>query len=169
MKAGRNAFLVVGMSGLLILAEIELGSGAIRVDGTEFQGAAQVALNGQPAGANAVVFTMGQPLVASGVQPGAPDQFKIGIGYEYNLGATSALTCHCPRQGDIDGSQSVDAVDLAIVIDVVFFGQTDSKDWTCFTSRSDFDGNEVPDAVDLALVIDHVFFGGAGPVDPCAP
>jgi len=77
--------------------------------------------------------------------------------------------CACPFQSDHDLSGTVDAADLATVIDIVFFGGADVTDPFCPRSRSDFDANGAADAGDLALLIDHVFFGGAGPADPCAP
>ncbi|MEW5873662.1 MAG: FG-GAP-like repeat-containing protein [Candidatus Zixiibacteriota bacterium] len=85
------------------------------------------------------------------------------------LGDGAVECCWCPHQGDVNGDGFVDAVDLAILIDIVFFGFLDVQDPCCPTSRADFDGNGVVDAVDLALLIDHVFFGGPGPVDPCEP
>jgi len=75
--------------------------------------------------------------------------------------------CICPWQADLDGSGAVDATDLAVVIDVVYFGANDPVDPLCVASRGDFDGNGQTDAVDLAALIDHVFFGGDGPAEPC--
>jgi len=75
--------------------------------------------------------------------------------------------CDCPFQADLDESGAVDAVDLALLIDIVFFGQIDLHDPGCTSSRSDFNADRAADAVDLAQLIDHVFFGGAGPTDPC--
>lgn len=75
--------------------------------------------------------------------------------------------CNCPSQADLDGSTFIDAVDLAVVIDIVFFGMADVQDPDCPATRSDFNDDRFADAVDLALLIDHVFFGGLGPVDPC--
>ncbi|MEW5873762.1 MAG: PKD domain-containing protein [Candidatus Zixiibacteriota bacterium] len=77
--------------------------------------------------------------------------------------------CDCPWQADLDGGGTVDAVDLAFVIDIVFFGGADIQDPDCPRSRADFNNDGVVDAVDLAELIDHVFFGGAGPADPCNP
>jgi hypothetical protein len=76
--------------------------------------------------------------------------------------------CVCDFQGDLDGSSAIDAVDLAVVIDIVFFGASDVQDVSCPRTRADFNNDGVSDAVDLALVIDHVFFGGPGPIDPCS-
>jgi len=75
--------------------------------------------------------------------------------------------CDCPFQGDLNGDGFVDAVDLAILIDVVFFGTLDVQDPCCPITRGDFNGDGFVDAVDLAIMIDYVFFGGSGPVNPC--
>jgi hypothetical protein len=77
--------------------------------------------------------------------------------------------CACAFQADMDGDGAVNAVDLAIEIDVVFFGAADVQDPSCLATRADFNADSTVDAVDLALLIDHVFFGGAGPADPCTP
>jgi len=84
-------------------------------------------------------------------------------------GVGDVCECLCPSQADLDGSAFVDAVDLAFLIDVVFFGAPDVQDPTCPRSRSDFNGDGISDAVDLAFLIDHIFFGGAGPENPCSP
>jgi hypothetical protein len=75
--------------------------------------------------------------------------------------------CFCPRQADFDNDDLVTAVDLAQMIDIVFFSGTDTQDPDCPRSRADFNCDSAADAVDLAQLIDHVFFGGAGPCDPC--
>jgi len=75
--------------------------------------------------------------------------------------------CSCPFQADLDGDTFINAVDLAIEIDIVFFSAADIQDPDCPTTRADFNADGVPDAVDLALLIDHVFFSGSGPVSPC--
>ncbi|MEW5873661.1 MAG: LamG-like jellyroll fold domain-containing protein [Candidatus Zixiibacteriota bacterium] len=77
--------------------------------------------------------------------------------------------CDCPFQGDLNGDGFVDAVDLAILIDIVFFGAPDVQDPCCPTTRGDFNGDGFVDATDLAFLIDYVFFGGIGPTDPCGP
>ncbi|MEW5875830.1 MAG: tandem-95 repeat protein [Candidatus Zixiibacteriota bacterium] len=76
--------------------------------------------------------------------------------------------CLCMFQADLDASGSVDATDLAIEIDIIFFGASDVQDGSCPRSRADFNADGVSDSVDLALLIDHVFFGGPGPNDPCS-
>jgi len=94
-----------------------------------------------------------------------PDQSDTnfnGIGDACEVGP-----CLCPFQGDINNDGFIDAVDLAMLIDIVFFGAVDPQDSTCPTTRGDFNGDGFADATDLAELIDHVFFGGAGPTDPC--
>jgi len=113
---------------------------------------------------------------------GAVDDLPIGMHYwrvRASGGAGSSgfsapdsflvlpIECFCTFEGDLNADGFIDATDLAIVIDIVFFGQTDVQDPACPLSRSDFNCDGFSDAVDLALLIDHVFFGGAGPCDPC--
>jgi hypothetical protein len=98
---------------------------------------------------------------AFGTDPGG----RVNSGSAYLFGSP----CLCPSPSDLDGSTFIDAVDLAMVIDIVFYGVADVHDTNCPGTRADFDASGFADAVDLALVIDHVFFGAAGPVDPCAP
>ncbi|MEW5874746.1 MAG: dockerin type I domain-containing protein [Candidatus Zixiibacteriota bacterium] len=85
----------------------------------------------------------------------------------FDRGTITVILCDCPYQSDLDSNGSVDAVDLAGEIDVVFFGEGDPQDPDCPATRSDFNADGTPDAVDLALLIDHVFFGGSGPISPC--
>jgi hypothetical protein len=65
--------------------------------------------------------------------------------------------------GDLNGDGFADAVDLAILIDVVFFGGSVPVPPD---ARADIDCNGVIDAVDLAILIDHVFFGEPAPACP---
>jgi len=83
-------------------------------------------------------------------------------------GSHCCISCDCPFQGDLDANTFIDAVDLAMVIDIVFFGAPDVMDPACPATRADFNADGFADAVDLAELIDHVFFGGAGPENPCA-
>lgn len=73
----------------------------------------------------------------------------------------------CPFQTDHNVDGFIDATDLAIEIDIVYFGATDTQDLGCPMTRADFNSDGFADSVDLALLIDHVFFGGSGPYDPC--
>lgn len=63
-----------------------------------------------------------------------------------------------PR-GDLDGNRLLDAVDLALLIDVVFFAGTEPNP----PALGDINCDSVSDAVDLAILIDHVFFAGDAP------
>lgn len=78
--------------------------------------------------------------------------------------------CDCRFHGDLDGSGGIEATDLAILIDWVFFSVgPPPSDPTCpHVDRGDFNCDGVDDAMDLALMIDHVNYGGPGPCDPCA-
>jgi len=72
--------------------------------------------------------------------------------------------CFCTTElTDHNHDYFVDATDLAVEIQIVFFGAPSEME--CFVSRADFEPNCVVDAVDLALMIDYVFFGGYGPGD----
>lgn len=84
-------------------------------------------------------------------------------------GIGDVCQCMCPFQADLNGNWVIDVVDVAIEIDVVYFGAPDFQDAACPTTRGDYNNDGVTDSADLALLIDHVFFGGPGPVDPCAP
>lgn len=75
--------------------------------------------------------------------------------------------CACPHQGDIDANGVPDAIDLNLLIDVLFFGGLDVQDPSCPVSRCDIDMSGYPDALDLNLYIDYLFFGGSPPPDPC--
>jgi hypothetical protein len=79
------------------------------------------------------------------------------------------VACDCPLQADLDGSGQWDAVDLNLLIDILFFNAPDVCDATCPLCRSDLDCSGSADAVDLNLMIDLLFFNGPPPCDPCAP
>lgn len=93
--------------------------------------------------------------------PGQEDSNGNGVG--------DVCDCSCPYQSDFDSNLLVDAVDLAITIDIVFFAAADIQDPLCPRTRADVSADGTADAVDLAILIDHVFFAGAGPNDPCTP
>lgn len=93
--------------------------------------------------------------------------YQHGAGYWY--GGAGATSCACPFQADLDGSNTINATDLTIVINVIFFGGADIMDPGCPVTRSDFNNNGTVNAVDLTLLINHVFFGEPGPCDPCNP
>lgn len=75
--------------------------------------------------------------------------------------------CSCPSQADHDGGGFINAVDLTIEIEIVFFSGVDIQDPDCPTTRGDFNASGLVNAVDLTLFINYVFFGGLGPVNPC--
>lgn len=78
--------------------------------------------------------------------------------------------CDCRYHGDLDGSGGINATDMAILIDWVFFGVgPPPTDPTCpHSNRGDFNCDGIENATDLTLLINHVNFGGPGPCDPCA-
>lgn len=79
--------------------------------------------------------------------------------------------CDCSSHGDIAQDDGFfDAVDVAELIDAVFFGGAmPPVDPSCpHVDRGDFNCDGFDDATDLAQLIDTVFFGGDGPCDPCA-
>ena len=80
---------------------------------------------------------------------------------------TVPSVCSCPSQSDSNGDGFIDSTDLALEIDVIFFGGTDPQDPDCPTGRGDFNADGFADSTDLALLIDHIFFGGPLPSDPC--
>jgi hypothetical protein len=81
------------------------------------------------------------------------------------LAPTYICDCFClTSQGDLNIDAFIDAADLALLIDVVFFGGTNESQ--CAVDLGDFNMDCFVDTVDLALVIDFVFYGGAGP-GPC--
>lgn len=77
------------------------------------------------------------------------------------------LQTGCDNQCDTEPDGVLTAVDLAVMIDIVFFAGIDPQDPECPATRFDFDCTGSVDAVDLAKMIDHVFFAGAGPCNPC--
>lgn len=79
------------------------------------------------------------------------------------------VACLCPHQGDLNSDGPIDALDLNVLIDILFFGGTDIADPDCNTTRSDVNCDGLPDALDLNDLIEHLFFGGAPPCDPCNP
>ncbi|MBD3298676.1 MAG: hypothetical protein GF341_08485 [candidate division Zixibacteria bacterium] len=82
-------------------------------------------------------------------------------------GIGDACECVCPSQADFDDNDVLDASDLNLMINVLFFSQTDPQDPFCPATRADFNNDGVADAVDLNELISHLFFNGDEPVDPC--
>jgi hypothetical protein len=77
--------------------------------------------------------------------------------------------CDCSSMCDYDNDGFLTALDLGLLIDVLFAGGTDIRDSTCPASRGDFDCDGFPMALDVGGLIDHLFTGGDPPCDPCAP
>lgn len=77
--------------------------------------------------------------------------------------------CDCPFQADGEANGALDALDLNIMIDALFFSGANPQDVTCPTFRFDLDCNSVTDALDLNVMIELLFFAGPAPCDPCVP
>ncbi|GAB4318534.1 MAG: hypothetical protein Kow0074_07790 [Candidatus Zixiibacteriota bacterium] len=75
--------------------------------------------------------------------------------------------CSCPLQADLNADSFLDAVDLNLLIEVLFFNGADTQDPDCPTPRSDVNNDGISDAVDMNYMIDLLFFGGPNPVNPC--
>ena len=158
---------------LTVLGTVGVAIASIRLDGTQFQGASAVSATAEKSGNQAtalkLVWTMGQAVMAQGCLPVTETGTAvcIGLGYDYNVEGTTLFGCNCPAQGQFGTSKSRDAVSLASLVDIVFFGASEPQDPNCPLHRGDVDCNGNTDTVDLALVIEEVFFGGPGPCDPC--
>jgi len=85
-------------------------------------------------------------------------------------GVVTVVSCGCEFHGDLDGSGGIDATDLAILIDYVFFGVGNpTTDPGCpHVDRGDVNCDGFDDALDITVLIDYINFGGAPPCDPCA-
>lgn len=77
------------------------------------------------------------------------------------------IQCYCPWQGDLDRSGVINATDLTLTINIIFFGGLNVQDPTCPAFRADFNDDSLVDAIDLVFLIQHIFFGGSGPWSPC--
>lgn len=77
--------------------------------------------------------------------------------------------CICKSHGDPVADGGIDAVDLANMIDGIFFGGPlpDAEPTCPHIHRGDFNCDNTYDVLDLSRLIDHIFFGGVGPCDPC--
>jgi hypothetical protein len=94
--------------------------------------------------------------------PGTPSPAQVD--FVFNNGPD---VCECPYQGDLDANGLHDAVDLNILIDVLFFNEDDPQDPCCPTTRGDLFSDGATDATDLNYMIDLLFFNGPNPHDPC--
>lgn len=77
--------------------------------------------------------------------------------------------CLCPYQSDFDEDSFNTALDLSVMIDILFAGHPDDQDEGCPSPRADFDCDGFSTALDLSSLIDHLFAGGDPPCDPCSP
>ncbi|MBD3299484.1 MAG: hypothetical protein GF341_12570 [candidate division Zixibacteria bacterium] len=75
--------------------------------------------------------------------------------------------CFCFNQADLNDDSFFDAVDLSLLIEILFFNGTDIQDMACPITRSDLNCDGVADAVDLNLLIELLFFNGPSPCNPC--
>ncbi|MEW5873770.1 MAG: S8 family serine peptidase [Candidatus Zixiibacteriota bacterium] len=90
----------------------------------------------------------------------AEDKGSAGYDTTYGHGRINAYRALLSIiRGDMDNNGFVDATDLALVIDIVFFGGSAPLD----VRMADFDCNASIDAVDVAVMTDHVFLGGDPP------
>ncbi len=87
----------------------------------------------------------------------------------FDGGEIDAILCDCPLQADITGDAIRDAVDLNMLINIIFFNAPDVQDPQCPNTRSDLNCDTFADAVDLNLMIELLFFNGPEPCDPCQP
>jgi hypothetical protein len=78
-------------------------------------------------------------------------------------------SCHCPYQCDFDQDGYRTAVDLSVLIDILFAGHPDVQDQACTSARADLDCDGFATAFDLTGLIDYLFASGPGPCDPCNP
>lgn len=83
--------------------------------------------------------------------------------------AKFVLRCNCQKQGDLDSSGFIDAVDVLKVIQIVFVKGTDIKDPSCPRTRGDMNVNGVVDVNDVLYIIKTAFTNGPAPVNPCGP
>jgi len=124
-------------------------------------------VNGGGAPSSSTNYSVNASVGQSAIGFATSTNYQAGIGYWYGAEAAGG-GCNCPFQADFDESGARDAVDLNLLIDILFFNAPDIQDPDCPATRSDFDYSGAPDAVDLNQLIDHLFFNGPEPVDPCA-
>ena len=93
------------------------------------------------------------------------DAYEAGIGFWYGVGAIEV--CDCPYQCDFDEDGFITAIDLGVLIDILFAGAVDPQDPLCPGTRGDFDCDGFTTALDLGGLIDHLFAGCPPPCDPC--
>lgn len=108
------------------------------------------------------IYPFGGMVNQGAVGSGTVDGVRLGTGFWHG-----ARVCLCPNQGDGNDDHVLNAVDLNLMIDALFFGGPNPRDPSCPNLRFDVDCSKAPDAVDLNYLIDHLFFGGPVPCQPC--
>lgn len=83
-------------------------------------------------------------------------------------GGVIVCVCACHTDPNCDGAVT-DALDIAVTIDVIFFGLPAITDPDCFYERTDVNCDAYSDAVDLAMIIDVTFFGEDPATFFCVP
>jgi len=107
------------------------------------------------------------PAGATTVRCVATDAFDNADTCEFLV--TVEVVCYCPSQSDFDGDGFLTALDLNVMIEVLFANHSDMQDPECPLLRSDFDCDGFPTAIDLDGLINHLFANGTAPCDPCTP
>lgn len=87
------------------------------------------------------------------------------------LGSTvivGSAACDCGGRCDYDTDGYLTAIDLGMLISVLYEGATELEHPACPTSCGDYDGDGATTALDLSKLIDHLYAGKPGPFNPCA-
>jgi hypothetical protein len=82
--------------------------------------------------------------------------------------AESGPDCYCPHQLDFDSDGFTTAIDLGILIDILFAGAQNILDPLCWTTRADLDCDGFATALDLQYAVIYLFEGGNPPCNPCS-
>lgn len=80
---------------------------------------------------------------------------------------TPFTNCDCPLQGDMNDDGFFDAVDMNLLIGILYFDAEDTQDGQCPTGRADVDSDGDAGMTDLEYLINVLFFNGNPPIDPC--
>lgn len=89
-------------------------------------------------------------------------------GSGYDIFTMKFNACDCPHQGDIDGDDAIDLIDLMALIDLTFANVSDTLDPDCPTTRGDCNADGVVDCTDIASLTDCLFVSLRPLPDPCA-
>lgn len=87
----------------------------------------------------------------------------------FQKGIIVVAECSCMYHGDLNASSTIDAVDVGMLINWVYFSSgPPASDATCpHVDRGDVNCDGVDDAADVAYLVEYVNFGGDPPCDPC--